>query len=257
METIIVERSEGIVTITLNRPEKKNAINGVMWEELRETFRAIARNANDRCVVITGAAGAFCSGADLAGGGAARSRHQIFTMKEVADVAMALQRLPQPTIAKVVGVAAGAGLNMALGCDLIVASDDARFSEIFHKRGLSVDFGGTWLLPRLIGLHRAKELAFFADIISAQEAERLGLVNRVVARDAIDALVHDWATRLAAAPPVALASTKRMLNGAFEASFEQALEDEGWAQTVNFGTKDTAEAIDAFLNKRTPIFRGE
>ena len=262
METIIVDRGtgerQGIVTITLNRPQKKNALNDVMWDELLATFRAIAASDTDRCVVITGAGGAFCSGADLSGRaeGAERPRHQWHNMRHVGDVCLALQRIPQPVIAKVPGVAAGAGLNLALGCDLIVASDDARFSEIFAKRGLSVDFGGSWLLPRLIGMHRAKELALFADIISAKEAEGLGLVNRVVPAAQLDDFVDDWARRLAGGPPIALAQTKRLLTNAFEVTLEQALEDEGWAQTVNFGTADTAEAISAFLQKRQPTFTG-
>ena len=145
---------------------------------------------------------------------------------------------------------------MALGCDLIVASDEARFSEIFARRGLSIDFGGSWLLPRLVGLHRAKELALFADIISAKEAEAIGLVNRVVPAGELDAFVDDWAVKLAAGPPIALAQTKRLLNNSFEVTLEQALEDEGWAQTVNFGTADTAEAMAAFLAKREPKFEG-
>ena len=262
METITVERGsgadEGVVTITLNRPDKKNAINAPMWDELLATFRDIASRDDDRVVVITGAGGAFCSGADLSGGGATseRPRHQFHAMRHVGDVALALARLPQPTVAKIGGVAAGAGANLAFGCDLIVASDEARFSEIFARRGLSVDFGGTWLLPRMIGLHRAKELAFFADIISAKEAEGFGLVNRVVPAGQLDAFVDDWARRLAAGPPIALAQTKRMLNNAFEVTLEQALEDEGWSQTVNFGTKDTNEAIAAFVEKREPKFTG-
>jgi 2-(1,2-epoxy-1,2-dihydrophenyl)acetyl-CoA isomerase len=259
METIDVSRSEGgIVTITLNRPEKKNAINATMWEELLPTFREIAATSTDRVVVITGAGGAFCSGADLSGGGAdtGQSRHQWFAMRAVGDVALALQRLPQPTIAKVGGVAAGAGCNLALSCDLIVASDEARFSEIFARRGLSIDFGGSWVLPRLVGMHRAKELALFADIISAKEAEAMGLVNRVVPAGELDAFVDDWARKLAAGPPIALAQTKRLLNNAFEVTLEQALEDEGWAQTVNFSTADTAEAMRAFLAKRDPHFEG-
>ena len=169
---------------------------------------------------------------------------------------MGLHELPMPTIAKVNGVAAGAGLNLALGCDLIVASDRARFSEIFARRGLSVDFGGTWLLPRLIGLHRAKELAFFADIIDASTAKEMGLVNRVVAHDELDAFVTEWADRLAAGPPIALAQTKAMLNKSFNVSMDEALDLEGWSQTVNFSTADTREAIDAFLNKREPKFEG-
>ena len=177
-------------------------------------------------------------------------------MRHVGDVCLALAGMPQPVIAKVGGVAAGAGCNMALGCDLIVASDEARFSEIFARRGLSIDFGGSWLLPRLVGLHRAKELALLADIISAKEAEAMGLVNRVVPAGQLDAFVDDWATRLAAGPPIALAQTKRMLNNSFEVTLEQALEDEGWAQTVNFGTADVAEAMQAFFQKREPKFEG-
>jgi 2-(1,2-epoxy-1,2-dihydrophenyl)acetyl-CoA isomerase len=258
METIEVGRSGGVVTITLNRPEKKNAINSVMWDELLDTFREIAGSDDDRVVVLTGAGGAFCSGADLSGGGAdtGRARHQWHNMRHVGDVALALQRLPQPVIAKIPGVAAGAGCNMALACDLIVASDEARFSEIFARRGLSIDFGGSWLLPRLVGLHRAKELALFADIISAKEAEALGLVNRVVPAGELDAFVDDWASKLAKGPPIALAQTKRLLNNAFEVTLEQALEDEGWAQTVNFTTADTAEAMRAFVEKREPRFEG-
>ena len=126
-------------------------------------------------------------------------------MRHVGDVALALHRLPIPTIAKVRGVAVGAGCNMAIGCDLVVASENARFSEIFARRGLSIDFGGSWVLPRIVGMHRAKELALFADIIDAAEAERIGLVNRVLPDAEIDGFVDDWAARLAAGPPIALA----------------------------------------------------
>ena len=164
--------------------------------------------------------------------------------------------MPKPTVAKVNGVAVGAGLNMALGCDLIVASDEARFSEIFARRGLSIDFGGSWILPRLIGLHKAKELALFADIISAKEALDMGLVNRVVPATDLDRFVDDWAHRLAAGPPLTLSMTKTMLNNSFMVSMDQALEDEGRCQTVNFGTADTAEAMMAFVQKRDPVFKG-
>jgi enoyl-CoA hydratase/carnithine racemase len=256
VETIDVQRTDGIVTITLNRPEKKNAINGVMWDELLATFREIGASSSDRAVVITGAGGAFCSGADLTARGDGPQVHQLAAMRHVADVCLALARLPQPVIAKVRGVAVGAGCNLALGCDLVVASTNARFSEIFAKRGLSVDFGGTWILPRRVGLHRAKELAFFADIIDAAEAERIGLVNRVVDDAELDAFVDDWAQRLAGGPPLAVAMTKRMLNNAMNVTLEEALDDEGAAQTVNFSTQDTVEAIRAFVEKRTPKFEG-
>jgi 2-(1,2-epoxy-1,2-dihydrophenyl)acetyl-CoA isomerase len=182
--------------------------------------------------------------------------HPLPWMRQVGECCAALHALPQPVIAKVVGVAAGAGANLALGCDLIVASDDARFSEIFARRGLSIDFGGSWLLPRLVGLHKAKELALLAEILSAQEAEAVGLVNRVVPRAEIDGFVDGWARRLAAGPPLALSSTKRLLNGSFALSLEQAVEAEALAQTANFGTADTAEAIAAFVEKREPTFRG-
>ena len=201
-------------------------------------------------LVLTGAGGDFCSGADVSGHGRGGEAHGLASMRHIGDVATALHRLPQPTIAKVRGIAAGAGMNMALLCDLVVAGDTARFSEIFARRGLTIDFGGSWVLPRRVGLHRAKELTLLADIIDAAEADRIGLVNRVVPDAELDAFVDDWAARLAAGPPIALAQAKRLLNNAVDSTLEQALDDEGAAQTVNFATADTAEAVRAFLDKR-------
>jgi enoyl-CoA hydratase/carnithine racemase len=254
-ETLLVDRADGIVTITLNRPEKKNAANGQMWDELLGVFTEIAGSVDDRVVVITGAGGAFCSGADVSGMGG-REVHGLASMRHISSIATALYRLPQPTIAKVRGIAAGAGMNMALLCDLIVASDNARFSEIFARRGLTIDFGGSWVLPRRIGMHRAKELTLLTDIIDAAEADRIGLVNRVIPDGELDAFVADWAGRLAAGPPIALAQSKRLLNNAVGITIEQALEEEGAAQTINFATKDTAEAVAAFMEKRDPTFHG-
>jgi enoyl-CoA hydratase/carnithine racemase len=254
-ETLLVDRADGIVTITLNRPEKKNAANGAMWDELLFNFREITANDQDRVMVITGAGGAFCSGADVSGMGG-RDTHGLANMRHISEVATALHRIPQPTIAKVRGVAAGAGMNMALLCDLVVAGDTARFSEIFARRGLTIDFGGSWVLPRRIGMHRAKELTLLTDIIDAEEADRIGLVNRVVPDGELDKFVDEWATRLAAGPPIALAQSKRLLNNAVGITLEQALDEEGAAQTVNFATKDTAEAVSAFLEKRDPTFQG-
>ena len=256
METLLVDRApSGVVTLTLNRPERKNAMNRVMFDELLQVFREIDASTADRVLVITGAGDAFCSGADLSDRGS-DTRPPLARLHWVADIALSLHRLPKPVIAKVNGVAVGAGMNLALGCDLIVASEQARFSEIFVRRGLSVDFGGSWLLPRLIGLHRAKELAFFGDVISAKEAAELGLVNRVVAPAQLDAFVADWADRLAAGPPLALSMTKRLLTNSFAVSMDEALEAEGLSQTVNIKTDDTAEAIRAFLEKREPKFKG-
>ena len=153
MQTLLVERSpEGIVTVTLNRPEKKNAIDGTMWNELTAVFREVAESASDRVLVLTGSGSAFCAGADLSAD-PGEKRHQLDRMHHFGWVGLALHEIPKPTIAKVNGVAVGAGLNLALGCDLIVAGESARFSEIFVKRGLAIDLGGSWLLPRLVGLH--------------------------------------------------------------------------------------------------------
>jgi 2-(1,2-epoxy-1,2-dihydrophenyl)acetyl-CoA isomerase len=257
VETLLVERADGVMTVTLNRPEKKNAINGTMWTELLTTFEDAATDPAVRVVVLTGAGGAFCSGADLSpGGGRGEAHHQLVRMRQVADVALRLHRIPKPVIAKVGGVATGAGCNMALGCDLIVASEDARFSEIFARRGLSIDGGGSWVLPRVVGLQKAKELALLADIIPATEAVRIGLVSRVVPRAELDATVASLAGRLAAGPPLALSATKRLLGQGLDVSLAQALEAEAQAQAVNFGTRDTAEAMRAFVEKREPTFEG-
>jgi len=275
METLQVFRENSVVTVTINQPKKKNAINAAMWDGLSETFREIASRADDRVVIVTGAGEDFCSGADLsgrggnAGGGGAGAGgaggvgageqnqvHHLAAMRRVNDACIALQRLPQPTIAKVRGVAVGAGCNLALGCDLVVASATARFSEIFARRGLSLDFGGSWLLPRRIGMHRAKELALLAEIVSAGDALEMGLVNRVLPDGEVDAFVEDWARKLAAGPPIALAQTKRLLNNALNVTLEEALDDEAAAQTINFATSDTAEAMRAFIEKREPKFIG-
>jgi len=154
-------------------------------------------------------------------------------------------------------VTTGAGCNLALGCDLIVAADTARFSEIFARRGLSLDGGGSWLLPRLIGLHRAKQLAYLADIISAAEAAELGLVNWVIPAGELMGFVEDLARRIAAQAPVQLQIMKRQLNQSFSVSMAEALEFEDLTQAANFGSKDTAEAMAAFLERRDPRFTGE
>ena len=265
METLVVTRKDSVVSVTINQPKKKNAINNLMWDGLTKIFREIAGNSADRVVVITGAGGEFCSGADLSGRGdtAARNEtaarndmHQLAAMRRVNEACIALQKLPQPTIAKVRGVAVGAGCNLALGSDLVVASQTARFSEIFVRRGLSLDFGGSWILPRRVGLHRAKELAFFGEIVGAVEAYELGLVNRVLPDEQVDAFVDQWAQKLAAGPPIALAQTKQLLNNSLNLTLEQALENEAAAQTINFSTNDTAEAMRAFTEKREPKFTG-
>ncbi len=255
MGSIRVDRADGVVTVTLDSPKRKNAISAEMWVGLGDVFREVAESQDDRVLVLTGAGSEFCAGADLTPDPENR-RHQLDAMHHYGWVGLALHEIPKPTIAKVRGVAIGAGLNMALGCDLIVASDTARFSEIFARRGLALDLGGSWLLPRLIGMHRAKELALFGDILPAEEAERIGLVNRIVPDGELDAFVDDWARRLAAGPPLALQLSKRMLNGAFASSLSEALHQEAMAQTVTGQSKDVREAMTAFFEKRTPEFKG-
>ncbi len=257
MDELQIERAGAIVTVTLNRPEKKNAVIAPMWVEMGDQFDTIARDPSIRAVVVTGAGGEFCSGADLwAPPGDETPPHQLTAMRTVARAIQGLHDLPQPTIAKVPGVAAGAGCSLALACDLIVASDAARFSEIFSKRGLALDGGSSWLLPRMVGLHKAKELTFFAEILSAAEAAEFGLVNRVVPADELDAFVDDWAARLAAGPPIALSLSKKMLNNSTHVTLAQALEDEARSQSVTLVSKDTADAFLAFVEKREPNFQG-
>jgi enoyl-CoA hydratase/carnithine racemase len=260
-DTLLIDRREGILEVTMNRPERKNAANGQMWDELLAVARAAGRDASIRAIVLTGAGGSFCSGADVGGMGGSGPTgervHSLAAMRHISDVCLSWYRLPQPTIAKVRGVAVGAGLNLALACDLIVAGEDARFSEIFARRGLTIDFGGSFTLPRRVGMQRAKELAFFADIIDAPTAYDFGLLNRVLPDAELDAFVTDWATRLASGPPIALAMTKRLLNNSLNVTLEEALDDEGLSQTVNFSTEDTREAVMAFVEKREPTFRGQ
>jgi len=257
-ETLLTETTDnGVFRLTLNRPERLNAITDTMWAELEDVLKQLRRDAAIRVVVISGAGTAFCSGADISGGPRPEPRpHLVWKLRLLADVAMSLHTLPQPTIAQVNGVAAGAGCNLALGCDLVVASDQARFSEIFSQRGLSPDLGGTWLLPRLIGLHKAKELAYFGDVIDAATAERFGLVNRVVPAAELHAVVDDWARRLSERAPIALAHIKTLLNQSIAPSLAESLVAEGSAQIINNGTDDTKEAMAAYREKRAPLFTG-
>ncbi len=259
METLIVERKDGVVTVTMNRPERKNAANAKMLSELLETFLEVEDQPDDRVMVLTGAGGAFCSGADLGdpnGPATDAKRAGLVRMRRLGDVALALHRVTKPTIAKVDGVAVGAGLSLALGCDLSVCSTTARLSMIFAKRGLSLDNGASWLLPRLVGLARAKEIALFGGMWSGAEAAEIGLVNRALPAVELDAFVDDWATTLAAGPPLALSMTKTLLHASSTASMEEAVEDEARCQALNFSTHDTNEALAAFVEKREPVFIG-
>lgn len=261
MKTLDVTRQGGVVTVTMNRPERKNAADAVMIEELTRTFEEVERNVEDRVMVLTGAGGDFCSGADLAASsgpaaGTAQAVHGLVRMRRLGEVALSLHRVTKPTVAKVDGVAVGAGLGLALGCDLVVATERARFSTIFSQRGLSLDNGSSWLLPRLVGMARAMELALFGDMVAAPEALTLGLVNRVLPVEEIDEFVDGWTRRLAAGPPLALSMTKTLLHASHSLSMDEAIEAEARCQAVNFATEDTVEALKAFKERRPPRFTG-
>ena len=256
---ITIEQDGDIVTVTIDRPRRKNACTPGMWAGLRHGFREIAESSA-RAVVVTGAGGDFCAGADVVGGddvdGETARRHRVDHMRDIADTVMAIHDCPKPVIAKVDGVAVGAGLGVALAADMVWCSERARFSLIFVKRGLSLDFGTSWLLPKRVGLHEAKRLAFTGEIIGAQRAAALGIVNEVVPADELDQAVDEMAATIAAGPPIALANTKRYLNNASTVSLFQALEAEALGQGVNFATNDTKEAMRAFVEKREPAFEG-
>lgn len=241
-------------TLTLNRPHRKNAIDPELWVALRDALDAAGRDRGVRALVLTGAGGSFCSGADIS---VRDDVHPRDKLQRLTDVALALHELPVPTVAKVTGVAVGAGWNLALGCDLVVATPESTFCQIFSKRGLSIDLGGSWLLPRLVGLQQAKRLALLAETIGAAEAHDLNLVTWVVPSAEIDAFVEDLTGRLAAGPPVALAQTKALLNEGADRTMRDALANEARAQIVNFATVDVPAAYAAFAERREPSFTGQ
>lgn len=252
---LLRDEKDGVVTLTLNRPARKNAINADLWEALRQALRDIGKDPSVRALVITGAGDAFCAGADLSGG--ARQGHPNAHMRSINEAALLLHELPIPVIAKVTGVAVGAGWNLALGCDFVVATPESRFSQIFAKRGLSLDFGGSWLLPRLVGLHQAKRLALLAEMIDADEAYRLGLVTWLKPAGEIDEFTADIGRQLAAGPPVAISQSKALLNEGVDRTMRDALASEARTQAINFASADAGAAREAFLNKTEPEFTGE
>ena len=258
MDEILVNQTENIATVTINRPDVKNAITSQMWDELTDIFTELGSDDSVRAVVVTGAGDDFCSGADVSGMGSAKGErtHQLESMRKVGDCCLALFNMPKITIARISGVAVGAGMNLALCCDIVIASEKARFSEIFAKRGLSVDFGGSFLLPRIVGLQKAKELVLLADVISAEDANRMGLVNYVVPVDELDGKINEISTKAVSGPPRAIALSKAMLNRSFSNSLAEALDQEGTSQTFNFTTSDVIEAMKAFKEKRSPEFKG-
>lgn len=241
----------------MSNPGRMNAVPLDGWGHLAAAFSNF-QSSDSRVLVITGADGNFCSGADM--------------NKDVADVpsaadnaagmritnsaALGLHRLSKPTIAAVDGIAVGAGMNLAIGCDIVVATERARFAEIFVRRGLMLDFGGTWLLPRLVGLARARELALTGRVIDAEEALAIGVVTSVVPTDQLEPEVASVAELLADGAPLAQSMIKRGLDRSSSFTFEQALSFEEQGQAILLASEDLTEGAGAFVEKRPPEFKG-
>jgi len=244
--------------LTIDNPSRRNAVPREGWLRLAELIGDFS-DSEQRVLMITGSGGAFCSGADLGGdiAGLTSAVTRYEWMQNVATASRALHGLSKPTVAAVDGVAVGAGMNLALGCDVVIASDRARFSEIFVRRGLTMDFGGTWLLPRLIGLAKAKELALTGRMVDAGEALAYGMVARVVPADGLLDAAMEMAAELASGAPVAQRFIKMGLDRSMGMSFDEAIEFESQAQSVCLGSEDMIEGITSFLEKRDPDFEGK
>lgn len=256
-DTIALEQQDGVLTITLNRPEMLNAVNDQMLRELHDALRQAARDAAVRCVALTGAGRGFCSGQDLRDrAGATTFSFSESLRSRYNPVILQIRTMEKPVLAAVNGVAAGAGCSLALAADLRIASDRASFIEVFARVGLVPDSGSTYFLPRLVGLGKALELAYMAEPVDAQEALRLGLVNRVVPHDDLPAQTALLASRLASGPTRGYGLTKRAINHGLHASLEQALDYEAALQEIAGRTADHREGVAAFLEKRQPNFKG-
>ncbi|WP_413253875.1 enoyl-CoA hydratase/isomerase family protein [Streptomyces canus] len=246
--------------LTLDRPEVLNALTPGQRDLLIELLARASADPDVRAVVLTGTGRGFCAGADLRGTSGAGER-------VAGDVARTLrlgaQRLiaavldcEKPVIAAVNGTAAGLGAHLAFACDLVLAAESAKFIEVFVRRGLVPDGGGAYLLPRLIGPQRAKELMFFGEALTAREAERLGLVNRVVEDEELAKTAREWAGRLATGPTRALALTKQLVNASLDSDRATAFAAEAAAQEINMATEDAQEGVASFVERRSPEYRG-
>jgi 2-(1,2-epoxy-1,2-dihydrophenyl)acetyl-CoA isomerase len=254
MGHVRIERDGAVATVRFDRAEKKNALSDEMWQDLARALDEVDQRVEDRALILTGSGDSFSAGMDLADADETDPARLLSLMRRYGSCAVRLHEMTKPTIAAVNGVAMGAGCNIALGCDLIIASERARFSQVFVHRALSIDLGGSWLLPRLVGIHKAKELTLLGDVIDASEAERIGIVNRVVPDAELEHTAMELARRLSDLPSTALGLTKQLLHQAYSLSFREAVDAESMAQAVNGATRDAAEARRAFTEKRPPSF---
>jgi enoyl-CoA hydratase/carnithine racemase len=258
--TFLYEQDEqGVATITLNRPERLNALTFEVYRELTDTFAALREERNVRVVIVTGAGRAFCSGGDvhdIIGELFNRDMEGLLEFTRMTCELIAnIRTLPKPVIASLNGTTAGAGACIALASDLRVASEDARIAFLFVKVGLAgTDMGASHLLPRIVGLSKATELLYTGDFINAAEAERIGLYNRVVPSDQLVSTTRELAEQLAGGPAFALGKTKEMLNRELDMNLESALESEAQAQAICMQHPDYREAYEAFIAKRAPKF---
>src|SRR5882724_10578819 len=260
-ECLIHEVKDGIATLTLNRPERLNALGGTLRDDLHDAITRSAADPDVRVLIITGAGKGFCSGGDVkAMNEAKEGQRERPLLEKIAPgrdrTLLAMRDAPQPIIAAVNGAAAGAGMNLALACDMRLASTAAKFSQAFVKRGLHPDWGGTYFLPRVVGMAKACELIFTGAVIDAAEALRLGIVSQVLAPEELLPAAQTLARAIAAGPPIAIRLAKRGLYRNAESDLRTALEYETFAQNTCFETEDATEGIKAFVEKRPPQFKG-
>ncbi|SFG62865.1 enoyl-CoA hydratase-related protein [Pontibacter chinhatensis] len=256
-ECLLYEVRDGVATITLNRPDVFNAFNDQQSYDLQDALKQVARDESVRVVVLTGAGKAFCSGQDLKAIASASKRDLSESLeKRYNPIIRAMRNLPKPIICRLNGVAAGAGCSLALASDLIVASTAASMIEVFVNVGLVLDSGSSFFLPRVVGSLKAFELSTLGTKVTAEEALRLGMVNKVVAPEELDAAVAELATRYAAGPTKAIGMMKKMLNKSFNSTLEEMLEYEAYCQKIAGNSEDYKEGVAAFNEKRKPQFKG-
>jgi 2-(1,2-epoxy-1,2-dihydrophenyl)acetyl-CoA isomerase len=256
-QTVLFEVANHLATVTLNRPEKLNALNQELLDTLPEVLQRLADDTEVRCVVLTGAGRGFCAGGDISSMVAGEiTENPVERLKRQEEASRLLHEMPKPTVAMINGPVAGAGLSLALACDIRIAAEGARLGTAFARVGFSGDFGGSWTLQRLIGPARARELYFTGELIDAREAERLGIVNRTVPADQLRDETMALARKITNGPPIALAKMKQNLNLALVSDFATLLGREAENMMMTAMTRDHQEAAKAFLEKRDPVFEG-